>query len=122
MKSSYAMIPDVAMGYNPTWIFTDANPDSLSAQAVDLVYKGVSPEYLHKSGYWLGFCPVEAIADYKLNRMHKMSSSLNKILGTDPFTCICRYAEMPRLPGCEALPTLLPSLHVKRGHIRISSA
>jgi hypothetical protein len=25
--------------------------------------KGVSPEYLHKSGQGLGFCPVEAIAD-----------------------------------------------------------
>jgi hypothetical protein len=25
--------------------------------------KGVSPEYLHKSGYGLGFCPVNAIAD-----------------------------------------------------------
>jgi hypothetical protein len=27
------------------------------------ILKGVSREYLHKSGYGLGFCPVEAIAD-----------------------------------------------------------
>jgi hypothetical protein len=25
--------------------------------------KGVSPDYLQKSGYGLGFCPVEAMAD-----------------------------------------------------------
>jgi hypothetical protein len=25
--------------------------------------KGVSPDYLHKPGCGLGFCPVEAIAD-----------------------------------------------------------
>jgi hypothetical protein len=28
-------------------------------------YKGVSPEYLHKSGYGAGFCPVKTIADFQ---------------------------------------------------------
>jgi hypothetical protein len=63
-RDAFHRVPDFVLGHGGTCPYLiDQILRAAAKVAQGFARKEVSPEYLHKSGYWSGFCHGEAITD-----------------------------------------------------------